>query len=148
MKRFSFRLQRLLQLASQEERAIQSELAAAHDRYEAALGRLNDARDACDAARDSILTREQEGLSADELTLEYLFLERAERAAEEAAQQVDAVRAEVDAIRARLWEVRKERRSLETLRDRRLAEHRRAEAAEEQAFLDELAAHRRGAAPA
>lgn len=148
MKRFSFRLERLLQLAAQQERAIQAELAAAHDRYEAALGRLNDARDACDAARDGILTREQEGLSADELTIEYLFLERAERAAEAAAKEVEAVRAEVDAIRARLWEARKERRSLEALRDRRLAEHQRAEAAEEQLLLDELATRRSSAAQA
>ncbi len=139
MMRFQFRLQRILDLAGHRERAALERLAAANRAYEAELERLVEAQDLYDRCVEELTRREAAGLSADQMTLERVFLERAQRHVHAQARQTELARGEVEAARGALWQARKERKTLEGLRERRLAEHRAAAAREEQKILDELA---------
>ncbi len=75
------------------------------------------------------------------------YLERVEQAREASALDLDRHDAEVDARRDALREAARERQALERLKERRRADHARAEMRAEGVVLDEIALvqHRRSA---
>jgi len=81
----------------------------------------------------------QEGLDGERLRNYLSFIARLERAIAEQAQEVARAQARVDQEKQRWREHERERRTYETLLERRRAESQRAEARQQQKQSDEIA---------
>lgn len=135
---FRFRLQRVLDVAVQAERLAQGELAAAAARAEAARAEVQALEGRRREEREAFGRRLRAGLRAWEWAGHAAYLARLGEAAEAAARELSAREAEVEARRAALVERMRERRVLETLRDRAAARHRQEEDAAARRALDEV----------
>ncbi|MCS7235348.1 MAG: flagellar FliJ family protein [Armatimonadota bacterium] len=140
MRRFRFRLQGLLRLRRLREREGRRELAEA-------LRSLRQAEARCEAARQALRQAEArvvQGRDAQELR----WWADAVEACRQQLARAEAVRAEAarraDELWARFLQLRRDRKVVERVRDRRWKLHQREQARREQAQLDELALLRRG----
>jgi flagellar FliJ protein len=145
-----FRLERVRSLRERAEERAKEELAAglAHHRRGEAL--LDEATRVAGAARSAAHEAVLGGASGADLRAAQAWADRAERARQSAALDLDRREAEVDARRVVLARAARDHEVIERLKARRLDEHRRADAGRQQAALDEvaLAAHRRMNRPA
>jgi flagellar FliJ protein len=142
---FQFRLERVRALRERAEEQAQEELAsslAIQMKGEAMLRAASNNVDGAHRARRQSSTGE---LSGAELIALQAYLERAERARESAALELDRREAEVDARRAALTARSQERQVLEKLKERRREDHNREHDRRESVVLDEMAlnSHRR-----
>ena len=142
---FQFRLERVRALREQAEEKAQEELASSLSvrlKGEAMLRAAAESVNGAQRARRESATLD---LSGSELIALQHYLERAERARESAALELDRRDAEVDARRAALTARSQERQVLERLKERRRADHQREVDRRESLLLDEMAlnAHRR-----
>jgi flagellar FliJ protein len=142
---FQFRLERVRELREHAEDQAREELAsslAVRMKGEAMLRAAADnLSGAHQAHRQSSITE----LSGADLIALQAYQERAERARESAALELDRREAEVDARRSALTTKSQERQVLERLKERRAADHQREMDRVEGVQLDEMAlnAHRR-----
>jgi flagellar FliJ protein len=145
---FTFRLERVRALRERHEEQAREELATSMSvrmKGEAMLRAASeDVSDAHKVRRQSSTS----ALSGAELLALQAYLERAERARESAALELDRRDAEVEARRDALTTRSQERQVLERLKDRRRADHKRESERRESILLDEMAlnAHRRAGA--
>jgi flagellar FliJ protein len=145
---FHFRLERVRALRERAEEQAREELASSLSvrmKGEAMLRAAADSvSDAQRVRRDSSII----AISGAELLALQAYLERAERARESAALELDRRDAEVDARRAALTARSQERQVLERLKERRRVAHVREQERREGVLLDEiaLATHRRAEA--
>lgn len=135
---FRFRLQRVLDVAVQAERLAEGELAAAVARREEARMRLSALEDRRREQREAFGRRLRAGLRAWEWAAHAAYLARLGEALEAAARELGEREAEVEACRAALVERMRERRALETLRDKAVSRHRQEEAVAARRALDEV----------
>lgn len=138
MKRFRFRLEKLLRLTLSREQAAEAELAEARRREDDERRRLRQIETAL--VKTTTATRELERHPANVAEIkkhrDYLKKLGADRERQTGAL---AAAAAVTAERLKtLLEIRKERKSLENLKARRQADHTRLTLAEEQKVLDEV----------
>ncbi|MHB0949593.1 MAG: flagellar export protein FliJ [Gemmatimonadaceae bacterium] len=145
--RFTFRLQRVLELREAAERGVQRRLAAAQEQA-AGARELHDALAAVrDAGAESLTRVQAEGPTAGTLR-SYAFvqgrLDARLSVAEEGLQQSEAI---VDAARQELTEAFRARRVIDRLRERREEEWRAGEAHADLLRMDAIALsqHGRGA---
>lgn len=136
MRRFRFKLEKLLELRALHERRAEMLLAERAGRCAILQGRLRD--NAESEAREARLRfapgRDLEDFRATELYLRRLRLERDRLLAELAAAEVER-----EAARADFVEKRKAREVLDKLKERRGAEYYRAAEREEIKALDDIA---------
>jgi flagellar FliJ protein len=140
VRRFRFRLQGLLRLRRLREREARRELAEA-------LRALRQAEARCEAAQQALQHAEArvvQGRDAQELRwwADAVELCRQQLASAEAARAEAARR--VDELWARFLQLRRDRKVVEQVRERRWRLHQREQARREQAQLDELAVLQRG----
>jgi flagellar FliJ protein len=142
---FHFRLERVRALRERAEEHAREELASSLAVRMKGEAMLRAAADSVDGAQQIRRQSSTAALSGAELLALQAYLERAERAHESAALELDRRDAEVDARRAALTVRAQERQVLERLKDRRRADHDREHDRREGALLDEMAltAHRR-----
>lgn len=136
MRRFRFRLDRLLALRQRESEAARQALARTLAAEAAARGvweRLEQ-RKAADLAE---LLDRPGGMQAPELAQRRQHLAALVQAAVQASGQLAAAVAATAAQREALARARQRQRTLERLRERRLAEHGQAAGRQEQADLDD-----------
>lgn len=135
MKRFRFDLDKLLELRRYREREAELELARAMGEAAAVQYRLLDlARDRAAAAAE----RFAPGRSVAEIRhtdLYILRLDRTKDALIEAAAKAEAV---VDTARDAFTEASRDRKVIDKLKEKRLAEHRAAREDEELKSIDDL----------
>ena len=142
---FQFRLERVRALRERAEEQAQEELASSLSHHLKGEAMLRAAAENVDGAREARRKSSIHDLSGPELIALQADLERAERAHESAALELDRREAEVDARRATLTPRSLERQVLERLKERRRDDHRREMERREGVLLDEMAlnAHRR-----
>lgn len=141
MKRFKFTLQPVLEQRKRIEEQKQQVLAARQAELQAALGELAQL-DAKYRRYATTLRDDHASLSSEELRAHYAHLEYLDRRIVMQHARITGFKAAVDRARAELAEAGKERKVIEKLRDKRLEEHRAAEAAYEQRELDDSNARR------
>lgn len=136
MKQFRFRLQPVLghrerterERAGDHGRALAAQLAAAAERDDLIARR--------DAARER-LTREHNTMELDELRFTYAHLDYLDRAIGLAQLRVDACAVQTENARLRLVDAARDRKVLETLKDRRKEAYLLESALVEQRELDD-----------
>lgn len=145
---FHFRLERVRALREREEEHAREELASSLAVRMKGEAMLRAAADDVNGAQEIRRQSSTAALSGAELLALQAYLERAERAHESAALELDRRDVEVDARRAALTARAQERQVLERLKDRRKADHVREHDRREGVLLDEMAinAHRRAGA--
>jgi flagellar FliJ protein len=146
---FSFRLEPVRSLRKRaEEREREALFAELRVRAEGEtlLRRATDAVSAARASGRGTVTARR--VSAVDLITSQAFMERTERVRVEAAHELDRREAEVTARRGTLTAAARDRKAIDTLKERRKAEHDAEWARRSQNTLDELAlaVHRRGGA--
>jgi flagellar FliJ protein len=143
---FQFRLERVRALRERAEEQAQEELANSLAIRLKGEAMLRAAAENVSGARDEARRRSSAmDLSGSDLIALQAYMERAERARESAALELDRREAEVDARRAALTQKSQERQVLERLKERRAKDHRVESARREGVLLDEMALtqHRR-----
>ncbi len=138
MKRFTFRLEKLLRLCLSREKAAEAELAEARRREEEEHRRLTliEVHLVQTMTRTRELERHPANVTEIKKHRDYLKKLGADR---EQGQAAVAAAAAVAAEKMRaLLEIRTERKSLENLKAKRQADHTRQALAEEQKVLDEV----------
>ena len=140
MKRFQFRLEKLLELRRRAERDVQGELSAVQRRYRVAL-------DEREGLREELQRRSAEfrafrtaaaAYTARDVGEQEEYIDALASRIDDAGRRVDVVRKELEKVTGRLIEARRKRRALEILRERRLADHHILEAREERIENDEV----------
>jgi flagellar protein FliJ len=142
---FQFRLERVRALRERVEEQAQEDLAASLSIRMKGEAMLRAAEESMTGARRARRESAVADMSGADLIALQAYLERAERARESAALELDRHEAEVDARRAALTVRSQERQVLERLKERRRADHDREHERREGMLLDEMAlsAHRR-----
>ena len=143
---FQFRLERVRELREHAEDQAREELASSLAIRMKGEAMLRAAAENVSGARDEARRRSSSmDLSGSDLIALQAYMERAERARESAALELDRREAEVDARRTALTQKSQERQVLERLKERRAEDHRVESARREGVLLDEMALtqHRR-----
>ena len=137
MKRFRFRLERVLGLKKRAEKAARLELGRALSAVNAAQARLRESERAC-----ALLEEEEVRLSAEgrigALPLQGALLSYARAFLERAREEAAAAERELEAARQGWREAKKEARSLELLRERAYRAWQEKTWKEEDRELDEI----------
>ena len=137
MKRFRFRLERVLGLKKRAEKAARLELGRALSALAAARKRLEESERAC-----ALLEEEEGRLSAEgrigALPLQRALLSYARAFREKAGEEAAAAERELEKAREEWREAKKEARSLEILRERAYRTWREEALKEEARELDEI----------
>lgn len=144
MRRFRFRLERLLGLRRLRTQLQQQQVAALRARLQEAEDRLHAAQQAYRATSDSLCQREAAGTTATLLKHGRLHLGRLAEAVAEQEGQVKAAQLALQQGLADLAAARQAERALERLRERRWRQHRYEGIKREQAQLDEISMARVG----
>ncbi|HID95620.1 MAG TPA: flagellar export protein FliJ [Candidatus Latescibacteria bacterium] len=139
MKRFNFRLQKIMEFRQHKEEAGERELALAKTelgREETKLLRLNHKRDGC---RKEILKKNNSKVDVPEILVHYTYLSKLAKEISAQTIQVDKLKDNVEEKRRILLELFKEKKILEALRERDYASYRKDSEKKEQDQMDELA---------
>ncbi len=139
MKRFRFRLQRLLEIRQQETKVALNNFARARLATRAAAMRLEQAAARRAESAQRLLARRQGRMTVLEWRQSTELHEALVAAEWLAAEQLAAAQQEEERRRWELTEAERREKVLERLRDRRAAEFERAMLAAEQAEIDEMA---------
>ncbi|MEW8976794.1 MAG: flagellar export protein FliJ [Symbiobacterium sp.] len=139
MKRFRFRLERLLEIRQQETKLARQNLARARAAAQVAAHHLQVASNRRAASAERLLARRQRRMTVNEwvqLAEMHEALVAQERLA---AERLAAALQEEDRRRRELTEAERRQKVLERLRERKAEEFRQAVEAAEQAAMDEMA---------
>lgn len=138
---FEFRLETLLRLREQAEKTKQRTVARRLAAISEAQRRLDDAAERERAERERLRTASGPGtMSVDEVMASRAWIGRLQRERWAIGGQIAAHERQLTTERAALAEAAKQRKILEKLRERKLAEYRLRVNRAEDRFLDEIAA--------
>ncbi|MCL6450699.1 MAG: flagellar FliJ family protein [Acetobacteraceae bacterium] len=146
MRRFRFRLDRVLRVREVRERLGQARLAAAVGVELGELGRLHSLRQRLHAAGARLEARLASDARVGEVGARLAQIHRLGRDQAEQEGRLEQARRASQLRRTELVELWKAREILERLRRRRLEQHRMECLREDQVFLDEVGAARSGGA--
>jgi len=138
MKKFKFRLQRVIEVRDVKKRQCQKELASSQEELAQREKLLEAASQESQASCEGLRRALKTAVKAGELTALDDWRNRQEEEVTMAAVKSEEQRQEVIRRRAALIIAAKEKKVLERLKERRLEEYRSEFLTEEQAFLDEL----------
>lgn len=137
MKKFKFRLQRVVEVRETKEKECQRELSVSVEELKQREKRLEAETDASSMSQDHLRKALRESPNAGQLSALDGWRSQKERDLEQQCRRTEEQRSQVDLKRKALIQASKEKKVLERLRERRYLEHQKREQAEEQAFLDE-----------
>ncbi|MEW6227797.1 MAG: flagellar export protein FliJ [Bacillota bacterium] len=138
MRKFKFRLQKLLEVRRLGENLRRQELAKARqalDREKSTLARLEEA---CAEVMQELRAGSEGALDVDRIAICHRYLGLLTRHIEDQRAAVDRLAREEAAKRAAVIAARRERMMIEKLKERAYARYREEVARVEQAFLDEV----------
>lgn len=138
MKRFAFRLEKLLRLRSQQTDQAKRAFGVALAQEAEAERALLEARETLAARLAQVGQRERAGLSAFEFGNLRSYVKFLDRQVEEAAGRLATAREQTAVRRAQLLEARRRERALEKLKERRQEAYTLEALREEQKELDEF----------
>lgn len=143
MKKFNFRLQKLMDAKQGEERQKQRELGFEQSKLseeEERLGKLDKDRQEADSGQRKLI-----GSSAkvSDLLVQHFWQRTLDKKIRVQEEVVDEQEQQVEDARERLVEVSREKKLLEKLRERRFNEHKVQNDRSQQNQLDDIAARKR-----
>lgn len=142
MKRFKFRLQRILDLRVAHEQSLQSELAVYLHRCQTEEERLSGLIQQLRYAKLDLIRLQSVGAQGIELQECAVYIAALEEQVARQRAVVSNAHAAVEAKRAELVEASRERKALDRLREVKQERHRAEETRREQAAANEVAAAR------
>lgn len=145
MKKFTFRLQRLMDAKEGEERLRQRELGIEQQKLSEEEGKLNKLSDDLDQVNNDQRERLKKGSKAGDLLLSHQWQRSLKTKIRGQEKEVEKQEGKVEKARDILVDVSREKKVLEKLKDRRKAEHQYQVNTETQNQLDDIGArlHRR-----
>jgi flagellar FliJ protein len=138
MKKFDFRLQRVIEVREVKKKQCQRDLAVSQEELARRQKLLEEAALESQAGNDGLRRALKATTKAGQLTALDGWRNRTEDEVQTRTGQTDEQLCEVDRRRAALILAAKDKKALDRLKERRLEEHRGESLREEQAFLDEL----------
>lgn len=138
MKKFNFRLQRVMEVRETKEKECQRELALSQEELNRQENLLEKTVAESKRSREGLRQALEKSSNAGRLTALDGWRERQEKEHRAQSDRTRKQKGEVDRSRKALVQASKEKKILERLRERRRQEHRALTQKEEQAFLDEL----------
>ena len=139
-----FRLEQVLNLRKEVERQRKLEFADAKRQYEHAVDHLRSEEENVALLNNELHSRQSEGISLAELQMYSHYFQRKHGEIKQQRTQVDCLGEAVTEKRDCLMEASRDKKVLETLKEKKLAELKRQRAEREQAFIDELSAQNGG----
>lgn len=138
MKRFGFRLQPLLDIKMRREDELKRELAIANGAVILARRRSEEIRESLERFQTSEKQRRTAAPTAQSLRLSIMYRYRLQRDIKTADAGVEALHGKALSVLQLLTEAKKQRRTLETLRDKKLSQWKLDYKREEQEFIDDV----------
>lgn len=138
-----FRLEQVLNLRKEVEKARMLEFNEARQEFEGATERLKREETTLDSLAHEFLDKQGQGISVEELQMYADFFQRKTGEIKKQRNEVNSLGERVAEKREDLLEAAKEKKVLETLKGKKLASRQKELAGREQAFLDEIALRKR-----
>jgi len=138
MKRFNFRLQTLLDIKMRREEDLKRELSRTNGRILRALQRAEQGREAFAGFQASEKLRREASPTAGSLRLSVAYRYRLQRDIAEAEGHIETLRQEAQTTLHSLTEAKKQRRTLELLREKKLSLWKLDYKREEQETIDDV----------
>jgi flagellar FliJ protein len=148
MRRFTFRLEKVRDLRKWKEEISQQHFAAAHQRREEARLRLEYAEAEAELHNQQFGDRISKEFRAGDALVEHRSALRLKQNVADHTDKLQQREQEVEQRRGELVEASRDRKAIETLRERRLDEHKKNVERVEQAILDDVAGQRHARAAA
>jgi flagellar FliJ protein len=147
MKKFKFRLQRVVEVREVKEKECQRELSVSAEELSRREKRLEEEASASSMSEDHLRKALKKSTNAGQLSALDGWRSQKERDVHQQHQRTEEQRGDVDLKRKALIQASKDKKVLERLRERRYLEHQKQQQTEEQAFLDELGSRPRSLNP-
>ena len=144
MHKRKFKLERVLNFHQEMENARKMEFVAARSEFEKAAERLKSEEHEADRISREFIGKQTAGILATELQLYADFSRRKSADIRNQRLTVDSVDKVVAEKRLTLLEAAKDKKKLETFKERRLTVQKKVQAEKEQAFLDEISIQKSG----
>lgn len=144
MVKSDFRLEQVLNYRREVEKARKMEFAAAKRTLDSATESLSRDTASVDVLSNEFLQRQQQGISVVELQLYSDFFQKKSVEFSQRRTQVAEMGVEVSEKRETLADAAKQKKMLETLKDKAMAELKLERAEKERAFLEEIALRQKG----
>jgi flagellar FliJ protein len=144
MGKHVFGLQQVLNYRMEMEKVRKLEFASAKQAFEGARDRLVEEESRVHHLGREFLTLQQEGMSAVDLQMYADFFRRKKTDIQLQQQQVVSLETSMEEKQDVLAEAARDKKMLETLKEKKVRLHRREMQEKEQAFLEELALRGRG----
>jgi flagellar protein FliJ len=138
MKKFNFRLDRVVDVRRTKEKECQRELAQSQAEYQRQLLRLQEVAEASDQSNDHLRTALCKKTLAGELNAMHGWSQHQDYELQMQSHRTQEQVGVVEERRGALVQASKDKKVLEKLRERRLTEYHLEAEREAQAFLDEL----------
>jgi len=138
MKRFVFRLEKVMEARRSWEKVRQKELTEARETLDAEHSMLKSLEREQHGRQEEIRERGKTGVSAGEMVVYYTYLMKLFEDIAGQRTKVVGLEEEVEKRRAALLGASKERKILENLREHQIVSYRKRLNRAEQAFMDEL----------
>ena len=136
---FKFRLEGVLNYRRQIEENLERELADINKLLDIENKRLISYKEERDRYQEEFRRRQVEGIGVDEIKLYFDFLDGLDKMIQDQDKIVSAVCKRADLKREELITAMKNRKILETIRERKCGEYQKKEIKSEQGLLDEIA---------
>jgi flagellar FliJ protein len=144
MLKNGFRLEQVLNYRREVEKVRTQEFARARRDFEGACERLKSEEQSVTHLNTECLDRQREGISATELQLYSDFFRRKSADIRQQRQEADSLDKRMAEKQDVLAEAAKEKKALETLKEKKVLSHKRAIDDKERFFLEEIALRRNG----
>ena len=142
MKRFNFRLQKVMELRQWNEKLTQQRMAEAKRRHEEARRVLEAAQTAVNSHESELAGRMNGDFAAGEAVAQLAYAGKLRGDVRENTEQLQEREVTLTQRRGELLEASRDRKAIEKLRDRRFIEHQNTVQRLEQAVLDEIGGQR------
>ena len=144
MAKRGFRLEQVLDYRKEVERVRTLELVAARQEFEGASERLKQEEQKVGRLNTEFLDRQREGISAMELQIYADFFQRKSNDMKLQRLEADSLGSRMEEKREILIGAAKEKKVLESLKEKKVLAQKREISEKERAFLEELALRNRG----
>ncbi len=139
MKKFRFRLQRVLDIKHTIEEARRRDFLAAQNEHDKAVAKLNDVKRNRSKYIDMLYTREQDEINVLEINMYYRYFQMLEHQIARQFELIKLACEEVEKRRVILVEAVKDRRIIERLKEKKFSSYMKETLSDEQFISDDLA---------
>lgn len=144
MTKGKFKLDQVLNLRQEVEKVRQLEFMAARGELERAEEHLRHEEQQAEKLAQEIIAKQQDGVLAVELQLYAAFSHRKKNEIDKQREKVDTLDRRVAEKRETLLSASKEKKVLETFKEKRVSAHRQELAGKEREFMDEISIQNSG----